>query len=439
MAKTLTAFFILAAGLTVTPARALDLEQSFKLAQQGDPQLQAAEAQYLAAVEAVPQTRAALLPNISLDVFASTNDRETSNATGAPYSDGQVDTDTDGYTLTLSQTIYNHAFYKQLDQAKATVAQAGAGYTAEQQALIVRVAEAYFGVLASRDNLLFAQAEKEAIGQQLKQTQKRFDVGLIAITDVKESQASYDISIAAEISAQNQLENSLENLQVIIGQYPNDLQPLKESIPLATPEPNNIDAWTTTAKNQNLSTQAARYAVEAAAASVKLGKAGHYPNLNLLATHGTSGIDSTTSADVDDTTVSLNLNIPIYSGGGTTSAVRQANQQLNQAKAELDLQLRRTIQQTRSAFLGLKAAISRVKAFNQALISTQTAVEATRAGFDVGTRTAVEVLNALRNQYRSEADYAQARYDYVLNLLSLKQAAGTLEANDISTINAWIK
>lgn len=420
-------------------SHALTLQQSVELAQQDDPEILAAKADYQASIEYIPQARSALLPNIKLDVFSGNSDSTTSDAFGGSFgTDGNNNTDNQGYRLTLSQSLYNHQYYKQLDQAKASVAQAAAYYSAQQQALLIRVADAYFSVLAAEDNLRFATSEKKAVAKQLQQTKKRFEVGLIAITDVKEAQAQSDITFAQEIAASNQLASSQEALQVIINKDVDKLSAIPANIPLEIPSPNDIQQWTTTSQNQNLSIKAASYALKAAQADVNANRSGHYPNLSLQATQSNINYDnSAAGADIEDTTVSINLNIPLYSGGRTSSQSRQANFKLTKARSDLELQKRRAKQQTRSAFLGLNAAIASVKALKQALVSSQTAVEATQAGFEVGTRTSVDVLNSLRNQYRAERDYAQSRYDYLLNILKLKQAAGTLNNSDISMISQW--
>ncbi len=433
---------ILLAGslLASVNSHALSLQESFELAQQSDPEIISAKAEYEAAAENIPQARSVLLPQISLDVFVGNSEQITSNASGGFYSDGTEDNDSQGYRLTIDQTLYNHQFYKSLDQAKASVAQAAAFYSAQQQQLLVRVAEQYFDVLAAEDSLRFAIAEKKAVAKQLEQTKKRFEVGLIAITDVKEAQAQFDLTAAQEIAARNQLDTSKEVLQVTINQPVDQLSGLNQQFPLDVPSPNNVGEWTRTAEQQNLGIKAASYALEAAQAGKNASRAGHYPSLSLQATQSDSEFDGSSGiADQEDTTISINLNIPLYAGGATSSKSRQAGFQLRQAQSNLELQKRLARQQTRSAFLGLNAAIASVKALKQALISNQTAVEATTAGFEVGTRTSVDVLNALRNQYRAERDYAQSRYDYLINRLKLKQAAGVLDKADIETINQWFK
>jgi len=295
-------------------------------------------------------------------------------------------------------------------------------------------------VLGSEDNLKFAQAEKNAIAQQLEQTQKRFDVGLIAITDVKESQAQYDISFAQEIDAQNKRAVNLESLRSLIGKVPASLKPLSADIALIIPQPANMERWVDNGKQNNLSLQAARFPYDVARKQIDIIKSNHYPYLGLSVKHDyTSPDGGQLSSDSKDTSVLLQLTIPVYSGGLTSAKTRQAVLQAEQSRALRDKTYRQAIQKIRENYLGITTSIAQVKAFKQSLISTQAAHEATQAGFEVGTRTSVDVLASLREQYRAEKEYANARYTYVLNLLKLKSAAGILSKQDVVLINQWLE
>jgi len=413
---------------------ALDFLQAYEMAEQSDPDIQAARYEYESALDAKPQARAALLPNVSLDVYAQRVNQDTNNPSTTSITS---DYDTSGYSLSLVQSIYQHDLYLTLEQTDLSIASAAASYDAAKQALILRVAEAYYAVLGARDNLAFAKAEKTAIGEQLEQAKRRFEVGLIAITDVKESQAQYDLSVAQEIQAENQLSTTTETLRTIIGQMPEDIVPLSEDIPLLIPEPVDIDQWVETAKKNNLTLKSAQYAFDIAMKQVDINRAGHYPSLNLTLAHNdaTRDIDNIPSIDSQDTTVTLNLSVPIYSGGLTSARTREAISQKERARALKEKAIRDTVKLSRDSYLGVTTSIAQVEALKQALISTQTAYEATQAGFEVGTRTAVEVLSVLREQYRAERDYAQARYNYILNLLRLKQAAGILNKEDVVYAN----
>jgi len=415
---------------------AVDFLQAYELAKKNDPEILAASFEYQAALSTRSQTQSALLPNLTLDVFAQQVDQEN-NSLSNPVSDY----DSRGYTVSLTQSIYNHDLYLKLEQTDINIASAVANFDAQKQALIVRVAEAYYSVLAAGDNLEFAKAEKNAIAQQLNQTKSRFDVGLIAITDVKESQAQYDLSIASEIQAENLLSSNRETLRSIIGELPESLNVLAKKIPLIIPEPANINQWVETAKKNNLSLKSAQYSFDIANKQISIERSGHYPSLNLSLKYDDVNQEPENSASVDseDTTISLNLSIPIYSGGLTSAKTKEAVFQKERSNALRDKALRDTIKLSRDSYLGVTTAIAQVNAFKQALISTQSAYEATQAGFDVGTRTSVEVLSVLREQYRAERDYAKARYDYILNILRLKQAAGILSIQDVVQVNQWLK
>lgn len=428
---------LLALPVTSTGAT-MDFVQAFEQAQKDDPQILAAEFQYQATQQKIPQARAALLPNVSLDVFKGKHDTES---TSVPTSVTTIDSyDTEGYTLSLTQSIYNHGYWLQWQQADLTVAIGEAQVNAARQDLIVRVAQAYYNLLAAQDTLKFATAEKESIGKQLEQNKQRFNVGLIAVTDVKESQAQYDLSVAQWITAENAQATATESLRNLIGIVPENLAPLVEDIPLMIPQPENIDEWVKTALQNNLSLKAAQLALEVAEKQVGVQRSGHYPSLSLIASRDDVTTDGVSVGDTESTddAVILNLNVPIFSGGLTNARTQEAIALKEQTRVLRDQSQRATEQLCRTSYLGVTASIARVTAYKQALISTQAAFEATQAGYEVGTRTAVEVLTALREQYRSERDYAQARYDYVINLLRLKQAAGMLSREDVVMVNQWL-
>jgi len=428
----LTAAILLAMG---APAFGADLVEVYKQAQQSDPQLAAATAAHGAALEAKPQARAAILPKLSASaaksqVSAENNDAGTSDDYG-----------TTSYSVSLLQPLYHHDYFVQLGQANTRIAQANAEYAAAKQGLIVRTSSAYFNKLAAEDNLRFAQAEKAAIEQQLRQTQQRFDVGLTAITDVREAQARYDAAVAQEIAAQNQLDLTNEQLRELTGEEYARLNVLGD-VPLVTPEPADINAWVNTALAQNLSLLSAQAQAETAQKEISRRRAAGFPTLDLTASVNHSDADSDAvpsfNYDNDNTVVGLQVSWPFYQGGLVSSRTREAEQLYNQAKAGLDAQRRATVRQTRDAYLGVQAGMSQVEALKQALTSAETALEATTVGYEVGTRTAVDVLDAQRQTFLAQRNYASARYNYVLSILRLKQAAGTLSETDLQQVNGWL-
>ena len=420
---------------------ALDLNEALQLAQQYDTTFQAAYASYLAATEASSQSTAAILPQIGFNAFVQRGNNETDRA-------GQIFTsknNSDGYSLNLNQVIYDKSVFDKLDQADAIVAKAVADLEAAKQDVIIRVSTAYFDVLTAIDTLETASAEKKAIGKQLEQSKERFNVGLSAITDVKEQQASYDIAAADEIIAINNLSNKREALRVIINTYPEKLDIVSDNTPLVIPEPIDINAWQEKALQRNFSLLSAKYSADAAQSAYDGSKGGHQPTLSLNASYGVvnagernfSGIPLPANTSTD-AKVLLSLDIPIYQGGFTSSTIRQKASELDQAKALHEAEKRRTIALARSAYLSVQADIATVKARKQAVISTQTSLDATLAGYDAGTRTSVDVLLSQRLLYSSQRDYYVARYTYLKNALELKRIAGMLSAKDIDQINKWL-
>jgi len=424
-----------------TTSSALDLKEAMELAQDYDTTFQVAYANYLAVSEASAQSNSAILPQVGFNAFIQRGDTETERSGITSESDNN----SDGYSLNLNQVIFNKSVFDNLDQGDAIAAKALADLEAAKQETIVRVATAYFDVLTAIDTLETASAEKKAIGKQLEQSTERFNVGLSAITDVKEQQASYDIATADEIIAINDLSNKREALRVIINTYPENLKIAREDTPLVIPEPMDINAWKDKSLQNNFALLSAKFAVDAATSAYDSSKGGHYPTLSLNASYGVTNADDRNFSglpipanETTDAKVVLNLDIPIYSGGLTSSTVRQKLSERDQAKALHEQEKRRTIALARSAYLSLEANIAQVKARKQAVISTETSLDATLAGYDAGTRTSVDVLISQRQLYSSKRDYSVARYTYLTNSLKLKQVAGTLTPADIDEINKWL-
>ncbi|MGA7799756.1 MAG: TolC family outer membrane protein [Gammaproteobacteria bacterium] len=426
--------------VTLTPAHAEDLLQVYDQAQQSDPVLKQAAATRQAALEARPQARAGLLPNLDLSANYTRNVQDIKSSSNPIFKPQTYYYNEKGYTLNLTQPLYNRSVMVQLKQADSQIRQAEAQYAAADQDLIVRVSQAYFNVLSARDNLGFAEAEKKAIGRQLEQAQQRFKVGLSASTDVQEAQARYDQAVTQVISAQDQLDSTREALAEITGQRYAHLAGVGDVMKLIAPDPAKPNEWVSTAQRQNLSVLAGEAAMQTAQEEVQRQRAGHYPTLNVVGSYGDT---STGGAFGDrreaDSAIGLQLNVPLYQGGAISSRTRQAVFQYQAAQDKLDEVRRSTTRQTRDAYRGVITGISQVKASKQAVKSSKTALQAAEAGFQVGTRTIVDVLDAQQSLYGAQRDYSQARYNYLLNTLKLKQAAGTLRRSDVKAINAWLK
>jgi len=465
---TLTSRILLACGLLTTSAAAsaANLIEVYQRALQNDPQIREAEANRLASRESKPQALAALLPQLSAtgaytkgsgDSSVSRVQQVDVTNPNSPFVTRQSfvtsDTGNRQYQITLRQTLFRWDQWETLKRADEEVAQAEADYQAAQQDLISRTSQRYFDVLAAQDTVDAAQATLEAFTRQLEQADKRFEVGLIAITDVQEARAAHDQAVADVIASKRSLATSQELLRELTGERFDVLSTPVDDMPLQTPAPENEDEWVTRAQEQNLRVISARLAADIAKQDVRVARAGHYPTIDLVGTRSDSdtfgdgtirtGAGSPLNNPPDGTqkndSIGIQVTVPIFSGGATQSRVRQRVYLQRAARERLERAHRETERATRDAYLGVISEISRVKALKQALESSRTAIQATEAGFEVGTRTTVDVLDARRQLFTAQTNYSRSRYDYIVNLLNLQLAAGTLDEKDLEDINSFLK
>ena len=431
-------------------ASASTLLEIYQQALQSDPRIHEAEARRLAALEAKPQARGLYLPQIELtgDYTETDSVRSGSIVVGDVVvpSGSETDSTTSRWQFTLRQTLFRWDQIVGLRRADKTVAKAEADREAAQQDLIVRVVQTYFDVLAAEDRLTAIHANRNAIARQLEQAKQRFDVGLIAITDVQESQAAYDGAIADEIGAKRSLATSREFMREITGQYVDKLSAPGEDLPLNTPDPANETDWIDLALSQNLTLVASRIDEGLARDEISFQRSGHYPTIDLVvgrSKNETDQIVAGTPPEVADSTadndsIGIQFRLPIFSGGATNSRVKESVYLHRASREVLQRVTRETERQTRDAYLGVLSEISRVQALARAVESNETALEATQAGFDVGTRTIVDVLDAQFLLYQSITQYYQSRYDYLLNAMRLRQAAGSLQVQDLETLERYM-
>jgi outer membrane protein len=424
---------------------AADLIQVYDMARASDPQLAAAEAGRLSVQQGVPLARSALLPQVSATYTKSRSGFEGTAFSEELGRDVTASSSSRNTTkgLRLDQSIYDHSSYMNLRAAKAQAARGSAEYDAANDALVVRVAEAYFGVLTAQTNLTSAEAEEKAVGRQLEQADQRFEVGLTAITDVHEARARYDGARAAVILARNTLDDAYEGVIELTGETVDTIKPLRAEIELAKPEPDDVERWVETAIGSNPTLAAAQKTVDAAGHAMKSNWAGHLPTLGLSGNYSdvTSGgdIGPFQTRDPVNDSLSLTLSVPLFAGGATNARYRQSIYDRDVATDRLEQQRRAIVRQTRGAFRGVAAGISEVEARKQALVSAKSALEATEAGFEVGTRTIVDVLLSQQQLFAAERESARARHNYILANLRLKQAAGTIDVNDLKAVNAMLE
>lgn len=413
------------------PAYAADLKEVYMLAIENDPTIQAAFAALKANEQALPQAIAQMIPNISGNFTTSGTDDSVSFF---------GDYNTQNYGITLTQPIFHPEHWAQLEQARHISKGARATYLSATQELIIRVANQYFAVLGALDDLTFAQSQRKAFARELEQSQQRFEVGLIAITAVQEAKARHDNAIANEIAAQNAVFDQYEELREIIGRPLSEgvtLFPITHPLALVPPTPNDQESWVRSSHRYNLNVYAAKENAEQLKALIGYQAAGHFPKFDFQANVSRNKAPPPFPFNLPNVqkTVTLNVSIPLFSGGGVISRTQEAAARYQEAMKILEREQRTADSDTRQAYRGILTAISGVEALAQAVISNRSALEATQAAYEVGTRTMVDVLNAQSNLLAAERDHAKARYRYLLEGLKLKQASGILNMEDLCAVN----
>ena len=440
-------------------AQADTLVDIYELALENDALLRAKVAQYGADLELENLARAPLLPQAVAGYQVSETETDTTSPTiiqdpnlGFVVIDGNSvrNIDNEGYDVSLSQTLFNLPAWFGWRAGKETSRQAEANLAAAQQDLIVRVVQAYFAVLRAQDNLSASQAQERAFERQLEQTRQRFEVGLIAITDVYEAEAARDLAQVSRIVDENNVAVAKENLSVLTGQTPGALYVLGEEFDPRPPEPNDRAEWVDFALSNNSELAAARYAEEAARQSATSSKMEHAPTVTATYRYQ----DSETTGSIDQNPPSLfnlppnsdqtnetwqvRFDMPLFSGGAVSANRRRAAEQFNVARESRINLTRNTVTQARSLHMTVVSDVSRVKARQQSIVSSQSALDATQAGYEVGTRNIVYVLNAQNKVFAAQRDYANSRYDFIINSLRLKEVAGTLSPEDIARLEGFL-
>lgn len=435
---------ILALGVTVS-SQATDLKSVFEQALTNDPQLAAELALANANGENGGLAGQAIMPTVTLsaDIGTSTTKAfDGSNATNPSFRVEESDVDVTSYTIQATQPIIAPSSWYSYGAASAQADSAQLELAKAQQSLVVRISEAYFNVLRANAGLASAKAQEAAVKRQLEQTQQRFKVGLIAITDVHEAQAVYDGATVELIAAESQLDIAYEALALLTGERYDRIDPLKETIPLAGPIPADRKAWEQKALGQNLDVLIAEKSQLAAQRNHKSKISEHLPTVNLVGRYSSSDQPSANNIDgeqVASTYLGVNVSLPIFSGGATWAGQKQAYYQRQAAEKSLEAAQRGATLNIRSLYRQLEADIARIKARKQAIKSAKSAMEATQTGYEVGTRNIVEVLQAQLSVFSAQRDYEYARYDYVIDLLKFRQSAGELSMADIEEVNAWLQ
>ncbi|MES2758248.1 MAG: TolC family outer membrane protein [Pseudomonadota bacterium] len=449
MQKPLIAALIASAFLSLN-AQAADLLQVYQQALANDAVYASARASLAAGRERVPQGRAGLLPSVGLSGAYVRNDGTfspfnegatvTSPTTGVSGIVGQTGTpyNSNQYTLALSQPLFRWDRWQTYEQSKLQQSVTEAQFAQAQQDLITRVSQAYFDVLAAQDTLESTRAQKSATTEQLASAKRNFEVGTQTITDTHEAQAAYDLVVAQEFAALNDLENKKSALQSIIGTAPSALAPLKPGVALASPQPALIEPWVSSAENQNYGVQVSQLALELAKRDIQRNRAGHLPTLDLVASSTrvkNSGQINGVSGSRNDNAIGVQWAVPIFNGFAVTSRVRESIALEDKARNDLEATRRNAAQLARQSYLGVNSGLAQVRALEAAEVSSQSALDSNKLGYQVGVRINIDVLNAQRQLYSTRRDLSRARYDTIMNGLRLKAASGSLREEDLVPVN----
>ena len=419
-------------------AQAADLLETYHAAQANDPQIAAAYATQLAGREKLPQGRALLLPSINLNANSAFNDQTTRYLGASPFPSGTNRYNSHGYGVSVVQPLYRQQNWMAYSESELQVAQTDAQYRIAEQDLILRVAQAYFDVLIAQDSVQLAEAQKTAISEQLEQAKRNFEVGSATITDTLEAQARYDLTDAQEIAAENNLEIKRRALQQLINAMPKDLAPLGKGFSLETRQLADMEKWVEEGQTSSPQLAVAQAAAELAEKEVARNRGGHYPTIDLVANYSNNNANGSgfgVGSDTTNKSIGVQLNIPLFQGGAVNSRWREAEANRERARHELENARRNVATQTRQAYLGVASGIAQVKALQQALASSESVLQASKLGQEVGVRTNLDVLNAQQQLYSTRRDLYQAQYNYLINQLRLKAAVGSLGEEDLSKVN----
>jgi outer membrane protein len=442
---------VLLASAFSLQAQAADLLQVYQQALANDATFASARASAVAGRERITQGRSGLLPTVGIsgNVTRNNNDQSSWNAgqiidPNDPFSTVQGNSGsatTKAYTISLQQPLFRWDRWETYQQSKLQQAIAEAQFAQAQQDIVLRVAQAYFDVLSAQDTLESTRAQKEATTEQLASAKRNFEVGTQTITDTHEAQAAYDLVVSQEIAAVNDLENKKTALQAIIGTPPATLATLRTGVTLAAPAPANVDQWVSAAENQNYTVAVGQLTLESAKRDISKNRAGHYPTLDLVASSNHTRTDGQTyfSGRQTSNAVGVQYSIPIFSGFAVTSRVRESIALEDKARNDLEANRRNAALTARQSYLGVSSGLAQVKALEAAEVSSNSALESNKLGYQVGVRINIDVLNAQRQLYQTRTDLARARYNTIIAGLRLKSAAGSLREEDLLPINALLQ
>ncbi len=422
-------------GALSLPAQAQSLVDLYTAAQGYDAAYQSAKSQFDASVAKAEQARAAILPVAGLAISSTSTNQEVQPLSARTYG-------TQTATLSASQPLYRPGNWASYEQGKKSLDLAQAQLAQAEQDLIVRVSQAYFDVLASTDSLAFLKSQKTAVGEQLAAAKRNFEVGTSTITDSREAQARYDLVVAQELAAENDLLVKSLALGQLVGKKDAKPKPLKGPVVLAPVVPADVSQWVDQAQAKNPGIQQAQVALDVARLETEKASAGHKPTLDLVGSYSAINNNGSSSSSLDSRvnvgTIALNFNLPLFAGFSTQNRIKETLSLEEKARTDLEAARRNVAQGTRTAYFGVQSGQAQVNALQAAEASSQSALEANQLGYQVGVRINIDVLNSQSQLFDTKAKLAKARYDVLMGGLKLRQAAGTLSADDLQPINGQL-
>ena len=434
-------FFLFALLGAFNGAQAADLLETYRAAQANDPVFAAARAARQAGQEKLPQGRSTLLPSVNLSANSTLNDQTTLYQPPSPLTGGNYRYNSYGYSVSLVQPLFRQQNWLAYSESELQSLQAEAQFRIAEQDLVLRVAQAYFDVLNAQDSVQLAEAQKTAISEQLEQAKRNFEVGSATITDTLEAQSRYDLTTAQQLAVQNDLEIKRRSMQQLLNSMPQDLKALGKEFKLEPPQPADMEKWVDDGQANNPQLAVASAAAELAEKEVARNRGGHYPTLDLVASYSKNNANggSFGASDSTNKTVGVQLNVPLFQGGAVNSRWREAEANRERGKQELENARRSVATQTRQAYLGVVSGIAQVQALQQALASSESVLQASKLGQEVGVRTNLDVLNAQQQLFATRRDLYRAQYNYLISQLRLKAAVGALGEEELNKVNQALR
>ncbi|MFC3392688.1 TolC family outer membrane protein [Aidingimonas halophila] len=439
--RALSMYVSVVAGLGSTPVLGAGLLDVYEMAKDNDPRYQEEFYGKEATDERYYQARSALLPQVSLTASRTETNQDIVSSDNEEYASGSTSYPATTYGASIEQSIYDYSRWAAFDKAKLEIKQAASELEVARQDLFIRVAERYFDALSLYETLSYLQAEKESVEANLEETRARYEDGLVREVEFLDARARFQQVDARELEVQNELRDALEGLSEITGQRPSSLQPVSSGLQLERPDPDSLEEWEELARERSPRLKAAHLGTEVASQEIKESRGGHLPTLDLNVNYENDDTEGSLfggGSQVETQDIAVTLNVPVYSGGNTSSQVREGESLLESSQSRLERIRRELRREVRNGYQGILTAISREESLEQSLEASERVVESREVGVESGTTPVLDLLDAERDLFYARSELASARYDYLMSVLNLKHAAGVINVDDLAQIDSMM-